>query len=55
MNLKPKLILKLILGIFILAMIFWIPESSLVVGIVLILRFVYKKIKSISVVKIRKK
>lgn len=54
MDTKRKAFLQMILGILLLAAIFWIPEMAVVIGIVWLIWYIYKKVRHIPIIKYKK-
>lgn len=54
MDTKTKVFLQMILGILLLVAIFWIPEMTIVIGIVWLIWCIYKKVRHIPIIKYKK-
>ncbi len=54
MDTKRKAFLQMILGILLLAAIFWLPEMAVVIGIVWLIWCIYKKVRHIPIIKYKK-
>lgn len=50
MDRKPKVFLQVIVGILLLAVIFWIPEIAIVIGIVWLIWCIYKKVRHMPII-----
>lgn len=54
MSRRTKLWIQLIVGILILAAIFWIPEIAVILAVVMAIFYIFKKLWNVPIAKIKK-
>ena len=54
MSRRTKLWIQLIVGILILAAIFWIPEIAVILAVILAIIYIFKKLWNVPIAKIKK-
>ena len=54
MSRRTKLWIQLIVGILILAAIFWIPEIAVILAVVMAIFYIIKKLWNVPIAKIKK-
>lgn len=55
MSRRTKLWIQLIVGILILAAIFWIPEIAVILAVVMAIFYIFKKLWNVPIMRIKRK